>query len=509
MDPLNVLGGATEAINGAAQQAQPEEPQPQQSAQQPQSGVAPTQTFENPRPKSVWYSVLEGALHGLSASGGARSFGTGLGAGAKGVFDHEEAVRFRNERAALSASVAARQNAELSRLKQEARYAADDHQMRIVDWYAKTFNYVPSWVSDDDSDSAMQGLRHLGKSDERGVPPVFTMHLGDAGERGKIVAFTTPPADKQLEFVNYARRASGSPTLTEQQWRGLGADKQEDYVHASNDLWMPTEITEEKIPGLIARYKGMKDTLLQRADTPPEFRTEVATKFDSTIKMLQAIQSDHVTRKIDFKKKEAEITESAKVRAEDRADARRKRNADAPSMKDSNTLRDDYNKDLGNIQWPVIQATMAKIQASSKDASPAGDLSLIFAYMRLLDPSSAVRETEFRNAETAAPLLARYGLEKYARVWRGEKLTSEQRADFVKRAREIYSEIKTQKSELDSLYRGRAKRWGVNAEDVLSPDLSVGSEQQSGFSVTDPRGVVHNFKSQADADNFKKEAGIQ
>jgi hypothetical protein len=498
MDPLSVLGGTAEAVNGAAQQAQPEQPQ-----QQMAPGIAPTQTFENERPKSMWHQMVVGALTGLASSGGARSFGAGLGAGAKGVFDQEEAIRFRNERAALSASVAARNNLEMSRLKQEARYAADDHAMQLVDFYAKRFGYVPSWVSDDDSESGMAGLKHLSKTNEGGVPPVFTMSIGNAGPKGKLVAFTLPPPDQQLEFVNYARQASNVPKLSEAQWKGLNADKQEQYVHDANDLWMPSEITEEKIPGLIARYKGMKDTLLQRADTAPEFRTEVAAKFDSAIEMLTKIQADHTTRKIDYKKKEVELTESAKVRAEDRADARRRRNSDEPSMRDANTLRDDYNRDLKQLEWPSIQGSMARIQSSGKDASPAGDLALIYNFVKMLDPGSVTRESEFAIAANAAPLLDRYGLEKYSRVWKGERLTQGQRDDLVKRARGIFNEIKTQKGEIDSLYRGRAQRYNIPADDILSPDLSTGEDKQSGFSVTDPRGTVHNFRSQQEADAFK------
>jgi hypothetical protein len=310
-NPLSALGAppAPEQAGTAAPNATaaPQQPEPMQP------GVAPTQTFTNPPKQSLWMNVVQGALQGLAASGGQRSFAGGLSAGAKGVFDMEEQVRFRNERAALAASNAARQNAELTRLKQDARIASDDHQMKLVDWYARTFSYVPAWLSDDTSDGAMAGLQQLNKSHEGGVPPVFTMHLGDAGERGKIVAFTTPPPDKQLDFVNYARQAEGVPKLNEAQWKGLGADKQEQYVHNANELWMPS-VTEEKIPGLIARYRGLKDTLLQRGDTPPEFRTQVAEKFDSAIEMLKAIQADHVTRKLDYKRKETEIVERTKAK---------------------------------------------------------------------------------------------------------------------------------------------------------------------------------------------------
>jgi hypothetical protein len=369
-------------------------PQPaQQPAQPPQ---------ENARPKSIWYSVLEGALHGLAGSGGARSFGAGVAAGAKGVFDHEEQVKFANERAALTASNAARQNFELTRLKQDARIAADDHQMKLVDWYAKTFSYVPQWVSDDDSESAMAGLKQLSRSHEQGVPSLFTLHIGDAGDRGKIVGFTQPPPDKALEFVNYARRAEGVPALNEAQWKSMGADKQEKMVHDSNELWMPS-VTEENIPSIIARYRGLKDTLLQRGDTPLEFRTEVAGRFDSAIKMLQAIQSDHVTRKLDYKKRETEITESikAKHKTADRDDLP----PTVLSKVTSLASQFDSNPVVKNFNEQANKADSVKRIVEAGLGGP-GDLAIVYETMKALDPSSVVRESEYESASKSGNVFA-------------------------------------------------------------------------------------------------------
>jgi hypothetical protein len=372
----------------------------------------------------------------------------------------------------------------LNRLNAEARYAADEHQMSIVDWYAKTFGYQPAWISDDTTDGAMSGLKHLSKTNEGTVPQFFSIHIGSAGEKGKIAGFTMPPPDKALDFVNFGRVAMGVPKLNDAQWRGLSADDKEERVMQINQLWMPSKLGDNDLPGQLSYYKGLRDTFVQRGGTDglaPEVRSEVIGKFDSAINMLEKSMSDSVTRKLDYKRKESEITESAKVRAEDRADARRRRNNDEPSIKDANLLRDDYNRDLKQLEWPTIQASMARIQASAKDASPAGDLSLIFNFMKMLDPGSVVRESEFNNAATAAPLLQRYGLEKYSRLWKGEKLTTDQRADFVKRARNIFSEIREQKNEIDGLYRGRAKRYGIPDSDILSPNLSTGEQQQDGM----------------------------
>jgi hypothetical protein len=331
-NPLSALAGAPPEPQQPAQQGTPAPINETAAPQQPEPmkpGVAPTQTFTNAPKQSLWMNVVQGALQGLAASGGATSFGGGLGRGAAGqmaaqrqqVMDEEE-IKFKNQQAAAAASVAARQNFELTKLKQDAKIAADNHSIGLINWYSKTFGYVPAWVSDDDSESAMAGLKHLSKSHEGGVPSVFTLHLNDAGEKGKIVGFTLPPPDQQLNFVNYARKAEGVPKLTEQQWRALDGDKQEQYIHNANNLWFPSDLSEDKLPGAIARYKGLRETYVQRGDgTTPEERSEVAQKFDDVIGMLQAIQGDHVTRKLDLRKKEAEITESTKAKYKTSSDS--------------------------------------------------------------------------------------------------------------------------------------------------------------------------------------------
>jgi hypothetical protein len=495
MDTLSVLGGTTEAVNGGAQQAQPEQPQLQQPAQPMAPGVAPSQSFENPRPKSMWYSILTGALQGLASSGGSTSFGAGLGRGAAGkmaydrqaTFDEQE-IRFRDAQAARMTADASMLNLQITQMPEELKLKVHEQQLRVAGFLSQQ-GLHPTMVVEDSPEAAKAAMVQFTKV-HGSVPGVQVLHIGD-----KLAIYAPASAEEgdasSRDYVNKVRRLQGLPNVSDGIWSD--PKQREATIHDSHSLFFPQNVTKENAETEYQRRKLIADNYARTSQDPPEQKQEMVSLLRGAAQMIRDVQQGNLQRELTVERAKASV---------------RHENS-APSMKDSNTLRDDYNKDLSNIQWPVIQATMAKIQVSSKDHSPAGDLSLIFSYMRLLDPSSAVREQEFRNAETAAPLLQKYGLEKYARVWRGERLTPDQRADFVARAKEIYSEIKTQKSELDSLYRGRAKRWGVNVEDVLSPDLSVGSEQQNGFTVTDPRGVVHNFKSQADADNFKKEAGIQ
>jgi len=86
-----------------------------------------------------------------------------------------------------------------------------------------------------------------------------------------------------------------------------------------------------------------------------------------------------------------------------------------------------------------INDAYGRIQASATDATPAGDLSMIFNYMKMLDPGSVVRESEFATAEGAASVPERFK-GAYNKVVSGKKLTKTQRADFINRAGKLYNE---------------------------------------------------------------------
>lgn len=55
------------------------------------------------------------------------------------------------------------------------------------------------------------------------------------------------------------------------------------------------------------------------------------------------------------------------------------------------------------IKEPRQVMTMyQKVQGAAERPSAANDLAMIFAYMKMLDPGSVVREQEFANAQNAA-----------------------------------------------------------------------------------------------------------
>ena len=130
-------------------------------------------------------------------------------------------------------------------------------------------------------------------------------------------------------------------------------------------------------------------------------------------------------------------------------------------------------------------AAYGRIISSVADPSPAGDLSLIFNYMKVLDPGSVVREGEFATAQNAGSIDDRTrGL--YNRIVSGERLSEAQRADFADRATRLYSGAEQQYRDIADQYGGFAQAAGLPVERVI-PDFGFGGElYQKPLALTPP-----------------------
>ena len=132
-------------------------------------------------------------------------------------------------------------------------------------------------------------------------------------------------------------------------------------------------------------------------------------------------------------------------------------------------LRDEFNNQ--SKEFIGVANSYQRILDSAADPSAAGDLSLIFNYMKVLDPGSTVREGEFATAQQAGSIPARV-VAQYNKVLNGERLAPEQRTDFVDRA--------------DRLYKGQETRWKKNTRDRYE----TLARQLAGI---DPKYVIGDF----------------
>lgn len=140
---------------------------------------------------------------------------------------------------------------------------------------------------------------------------------------------------------------------------------------------------------------------------------------------------------------------------------------------------------------PVVKAfttqttAYGRVISSAEDPSPAGDLALIFNYMKVLDPGSTVREGEFATAQDSGSVDDRTrGL--YNRIVSGERLSDQQRADFADRATRLYSGAEQQYGNISEQYSAFAAAAGLPPKQVIPNFGFSGTRYQKPLSMTPP-----------------------
>lgn len=138
-----------------------------------------------------------------------------------------------------------------------------------------------------------------------------------------------------------------------------------------------------------------------------------------------------------------------------------------PKLGDFNTLADNYRQEKDVSNFTTIRDYYKRMESSSKLGTGPGDLSLIFSFMKVLDPTSVVRETEFSNAEQAVGRLQQFF--NVPKGWvQGTRLTQAGRAGFMRAAKEIYDTQRRTLGSTQERYRRAAKKYGVEPNDFIT-----------------------------------------
>jgi hypothetical protein len=116
-----------------------------------------------------------------------------------------------------------------------------------------------------------------------------------------------------------------------------------------------------------------------------------------------------------------------------------------------------------------ISQAYKDLKSASGKPSAAGDLSIIFGYMKMLDPTSVVREGEQASAANATGVPDRI-LNIYNKVAKGQRLNPNQRQDFINQASLRYQNNLQRHNEVVQTYSGYADQIGVD------PKYIVGNE---------------------------------
>ena len=152
----------------------------------------------------------------------------------------------------------------------------------------------------------------------------------------------------------------------------------------------------------------------------------------------------------------------------------------------ANTLRDEYT----TLTQPFRQVQDAYTKIKGTGDTGAGDMSLLYSYVKMLDPGSAVKEGEFETAASSGSFGQRVQ-NAVQRVRTGGRLEPELRRSFLTEAEGLYKSQLAGANRIKSQYQDLAKRYSLNPQDVIvdyTEPVAAASNAQlpSGATYSDP-----------------------
>jgi hypothetical protein len=154
-------------------------------------------------------------------------------------------------------------------------------------------------------------------------------------------------------------------------------------------------------------------------------------------------------------------------------------------------LRDDYTKATGT--FVKVRDGYERLLSAGRLTGGPADIAFVFAFMKTIDPDSAVLPGEAANAQNAAGVPDWIRM-KYNALLTGEKLLPETKQQFMQVAGEQYRGALENYRSVQDQYTDIARRSGANPQNVVIEHGEI---------------VVHNgetfkFPSRAAADGFRQ-----
>jgi hypothetical protein len=232
---------------------------------------------------------------------------------------------------------------------------------------------------------------------------------------------------------------------------------------------------------------------------PPTYDRSVVTRFAAQgqkyTEALQAEQQRNTTRLREYELAETqkrtaiereglgirrqEVTARREETVERRAEREQQRatQGSARTFEQEDKLRNDFIAQTKPYQ--VQSDFYGRIETAAKDPSAAGDLALIYSFMKLLDPGSTVLAGEYATAANAGSIPERI-YSQYNRLLSGELLGDAEkgtiRKDYIDRARRIYEQSTKDYQRTKAVFDDRARRYHLDPANVTQ-DLGTTAER--------------------------------
>ncbi len=151
--------------------------------------------------------------------------------------------------------------------------------------------------------------------------------------------------------------------------------------------------------------------------------------------------------------------------------------AEDKSIAQTSELRKEFNANPQVKDFHDVDVSLKKMTAAAKIPSAAGDMSLIYGYMKALDSGTGVKEGEYATAQNAAGIPEQI-VSLYNRAKNGERLSPAQRADFLDQARKLHAAHKESYDATVERYTGLAVKQGLEPTYIV--DVAPPPQQPTG-----------------------------
>lgn len=149
-------------------------------------------------------------------------------------------------------------------------------------------------------------------------------------------------------------------------------------------------------------------------------------------------------------------------------------------------LRKDYQTRTG--VYNELGSTFDNLTASAASGTAAGDIALITSFMKMLDPGSVVRETEFAKAQDTGGLFVQLQgmLEKAksGRLFPDSPEGKKQRQDYVDLAGKYYKSAEKKKDSDFKLIERVANGYGLDMAKIVPDEVERGAPSLTGVPAT-------------------------
>jgi len=278
------------------------------------------------------------------------------------------------------------------------------------------------------------------------------LKMQDQIDQGALRSIANQDWVSEPDLLKALIRAGASAKLIGQvsNWDMVVKPGEKVWLHDPSGEETPKHVSLDSSPGIELIEKGwMPKSELPKEKAKPDSTLLTSKLFTPASKKLYA-ESGDVTD-LEY------VTVAGEPKLGGYKDLKQVRDVESIFRKEYIGQAKDFSK--------VVDAYGRILAAVDVDSGP-GDLALIFNYMKMLDPNSVVRESEFATAENAGGVSA-YVRNAYNRVLRGTRFKPEVRAQFIAASDALFREKDATQQGLIKQYEGLATRAEVDPTNVI------------------------------------------